>query len=73
MIRCLVDNMDFEHQMGFYQSEECREALLFSELTHSAKEDFNAKEFEEFYTNLVKNAFDMEQAYQNIGHRQNKF
>lgn len=67
-----LNAMDFEKQSGFYKTEECREALLFSDLTHSAKENYNLKEFNQFYENNVKNAFDMEQAYQNIGQRQNK-
>lgn len=67
-----LNAMDFEKQSGFYKTDECREVLLFSDLTHSAKETYNLKEFNQFYKDNIKNAFDMEQAYQNIGQRQNK-
>ncbi len=67
-----LNAMDFEKQSGFYKTDECREVLLFSDLTHSAKETYNLKEFNQFYEDNIKNAFDMEQAYQNIGQRQNK-
>lgn len=67
-----LNDMDFERQMGFYKSDDCKEVLKFSELVHSPKEKFDAKEFEDFYQNKVKNAFDMEEAYQNIAQRQNE-
>ncbi len=67
-----VNNMDFEKQMGFYKENDCKCVLLFSELTHSAKEEFNCQEFDDFYEHKVKQAFDMEQAYINIANRQNQ-
>ena len=67
-----LNNMDFEQQMGFYKTDDCKEVLKFSELVHSPKKKFEAKEFEDFYQNKVKNAFDMEEAYQNIAQRQNE-
>ena len=67
-----INDMDFERQMGFYKSDDCKEVLKFSELVHSPKEKFDTKEFEDFYQNKVKNAFDMEEAYQNIAQRQNE-
>lgn len=67
-----LNNMDFEYQLGFYKSEKCYDVLLFSELTHSASEIFDKKSFDEFYEKKVKNAFDMEEAYKNIGNHQNQ-
>ena len=66
-----INNMDFERQLSFYKSDECKEILMFSELTHSAEKSFDKDEFEAFYTHQVKKAFDMEEAYKNIGNRQN--
>ena len=67
-----LNNMDFEYQLGFYKSEKCYDVLLFSELTHLASETFDKKSFDEFYETKVKNAFDMEEAYKNIGNHQNQ-
>jgi hypothetical protein len=66
-----LNDIDFEKQMGFYKEEDGKEVLLFNELTHSAKKIFDRKKFDDFYEHQVKNAFDMEEAYQNIGNRQN--
>lgn len=66
-----INNMDFERQLNFYKSDECKEVLMFSELTHSAEKSFDKDAFETFYSNEVKKAFDMEEAYKNIGNRQN--
>lgn len=67
-----LNNMDYEYQTGFYKSDKCKDILIFSELIHSASETFDKDNFDKFYEQDIKNAFDMEEAYKNIGNHQNQ-
>ncbi|MBR2034120.1 MAG: hypothetical protein IKA03_05580 [Alphaproteobacteria bacterium] len=65
-----INDMSFEYQVSFFETDDCKNVLKFSELIHSAQDGFNENEFNDFYENKVKNAADMEEAYMNIAHRQ---